>query len=172
MVKMKWRQEFGSLWSWHHGRGWPCSGRVSGVRRGDGAGWSSGCQHLTGEQEEGERTRACRRPAGEKEGLGHRWQARCLGGIFWQVSVVSLATCVFCSHFVLLERCLTCSLLRYNAHTIKVTISKCTVFWYTCEVVQLSPQSNSRTFSSHLQRCPIPISSHSLFPLPSAPGNH
>lgn len=119
----------------------------------------------------GERPRACRRPAGEKEGLGHRWQARCLGGIFWQVSVVSLATCVFCSHFVLLERCLTCSLLRYNAHTIKVTTSKCTVFWYTCKVVQLSPQSNSRTFSSHLQRCPIPISSHSLFPLPSAPGN-
>lgn len=133
-----------------------------------------GCQHLTGEQEEGERTRACRRPAGEMKGLGHKWQARCLGRIFWQVSVVSLANCIFCSHFVLLEWCLTCSLLRYNAHTIKVTISKCTisVFWYTWEVVQLSPQSNSRTFSSHLQRCPIPISSHSLFPLPSAPGNH
>lgn len=121
----------------------------------------------------GSKNRACRRPAGDGR-LGAQVANQMLGRDFPDQYLQLVGPILFfVSHFVLLERCLTCSLLRHNSHTIKVTIFKCTisVFWYTCKVVQLSPQSNSRTFSSHLQRCPIPISSHSLFPLPSAPSN-
>jgi len=57
--------------------------RVSGVRRGEGAGWSPGMPAFKGGAGGGgARTRACRRPSGEMEGLGHRWQTRCLGRIF------------------------------------------------------------------------------------------